>query len=579
MAVVLTTLNAKYTHSSLALRYLKEYCDGVSLIKVKEFSINHHLLEILSQIYAEKPQIVGFACYIWNIEMTMKLVNLLKKVLPDVKIICGGPEVSYQPETFFQQGTGIDYIVQGEGEETLRQLLLLLKREKSVALPSVTYQDAQKGLVRGQAAVIEALDNIPFPYHDEEMNALKDKIIYYESSRGCPFSCQYCLSSATKGVRFFPINRVLEELQFFIRHQVRQVKFVDRTFNAKKSHYLPILEFLAEQDCVTNFHFEIAADLLDEEVLAVLKTMPPGRVQLEIGIQSTNQETLKKIQRTNQWDKIVYYVTKLLSFDTIHLHLDLIIGLPHEDYASFQHSFNEVYQLKPHMLQIGFLKLLKGAGITHNCAEHGYVFMDSAPYEVLSNVYISYEKIRILHILEEIFEQYYNSGRFRNSTQYLINLSNGNAFQFYEALTMYWQEQNLHIVAHTTKSLYRYLYEFCQQKYSEEAKVLKEVLKFDALLSDKGSHRPEFLDWNADKFYENTTAFWRENSATKYLAGYVFTSWREIKKQYHIEVFRFDILTFIETGQIHRIEQPVLFSFAGRKVEYQAIEKEDFERR
>lgn len=577
MKVILTTLNAKYTHSSLALRYLKEYCKPVCKVEIKEFSINNGLLDILSQIYQAKPDTVGFACYIWNIEMTIKLVNLLKKVLPDITIICGGPEVSYQPEEFLRENESVDYIIQGEGEETLYHLLAQLKLRKRIEdIPALTYYNQKNEMVSSRAIVVENLDTIPFPYHDEEMAELKDKIIYYESSRGCPFSCQYCLSSATQGVRFFSINRVLDELRFFIRHDVRQVKFVDRTFNAKKSHYMQILKFLVGQNCKTNFHFEVAADLLDDEVLDVLALMPVGRVQLEIGVQSTNEVTLDKICRNNNWDKIVYNVTRILAFNNIHLHLDLIIGLPNEDYKSFQKSFNDVYNLKPHMLQIGFLKLLKGSGISLNRKKHEYVFMDTAPYQVLSNKYMSYEEVRKLHILEEVFEQYYNSGRFRNATQLLIDLIDGNAFRFYDTLTEYWQERGFHLIAHTTKSLYKYLYEFCEEKYPEKTELLKEILKFDALLSDKAGIRPDFLDWNEEKYNTKTSYFWREKVAEEYLDQYKFTTWRDIKKKHHIEVFKFDIIKFIKTKELVTTKLPVLFSFTGHATTYQVIKEKDF---
>jgi radical SAM superfamily enzyme YgiQ (UPF0313 family) len=577
LKVILTTLNAKYTHSSLALRYLKEYCKPVCEVELKEFSINNGILDILSQIFQEKPDTVGFACYIWNIEMTIKLANLLKRVLPDITIICGGPEVSYQPEEFLRENVSVDYIIQGEGEETLYYLLTQLKVGRVIDdIPALTYYNEENEIVTSNAIVVKNLDTIPFPYHDEDMVALKDKIIYYESSRGCPFSCQYCLSSATQGVRFFSIDRVLDELRFFIRHDVRQVKFVDRTFNAKKSHYMQILKFLVAQECKTNFHFEIAADLLDDEVLAVLELMPVGRVQLEIGVQSTNEVTLDKICRTNNWNKIVHNVTRILSFNNIHLHLDLIIGLPNENYQSFQKSFNDVYSLKPHMLQIGFLKLLKGSGIRLNRKKHGYVFMDTAPYQVLANDYMPYEEVRKLYILEEIFEQYYNSGRFRNSTQFLIDLKGDNAFIFYDTLTEYWQQRGLHLVAHTTKSLYKYLYEFCEEKYPEKAEVLKEILKFDALLSDRAGIRPEFLDWNEENYNKETSYFWREKGAEQYLDQYKFTTWRDIKKKHHIEVFKIDIVAFMKTKKIVAAKLPVLFSFAGDVATYQVIKDKDF---
>lgn len=577
MNVALVTLNAKYIHSSLALRYLKEVCKDICEIKIKEFTINNQPLEILGQIHEEKPEVVAFACYIWNIEMVKTVIGLLKRVSPEVRVICGGPEVSYRPEEFLRQAAGVDYIVRGEGEETLRALLLHLHGHvPRQNLSGVSYRDANGRIHTGEAAVVRDLDRLPFPYRAEEMSALKDKIIYYESSRGCPFSCQYCLSSATEGVRFLRVERVLEELAFFIRHDVRQVKFVDRTFNAKKSAYLPILKFLARQDCRTNFHFEVAADLLDEEALDVLRTMPKGRVQLEIGVQSTNAATLEKIRRKNHWEKIVRNVTRLLSFGNIHLHLDLIIGLPEEDYRSFGNSFNDVYRLRPHMLQIGFLKLLKGSGIAQNAQAYDYVFMDAAPYQVLANRFINYEEMRRLQIFEGVFEQYYNSGRFQHALRCLIERMEDDAFAFYEAFTAFWFRRGFHLVAHTAKSLYAHLDAFCAERFPEHKTVFRQLLKFDALLFDRGGIRPAFLDWNEDAFYAETSRFWRSEIAGKYLPGYQFTNWRALKKVYHIEVFSIDPIRWRESGRIVHAQTPILFKLTEDPATAIPINGDDF---
>ncbi|MEG6585550.1 B12-binding domain-containing radical SAM protein [Dendrosporobacter sp. 1207_IL3150] len=578
MKTVLATLNAKYIHSSLALRYLKAFCNDICDFKVKEFSINNSLFDILSEIYAEKPDVVGLACYIWNIDMTLELANLLKKVLPDTVIILGGPEVSYDPEDIMEQHKYIDYIVQGEGEETLYKLLTQLKAKAEVsAIPNLAQRINNKIALNGDAGIVKNLNSIPFPYNDEEISTLKDKIIYYESSRGCPFSCQYCLSSATQGVRFLEVDRVIKDLSFFIRHDVRQVKFVDRTFNARKDHYLPILQFISQQNCRTNFHFEIAADILDEEVLEILKTIPNGRVQFEIGIQSTNSATLAQIRRSNNWPKIVDNVTNIIATGNIHVHLDLIVGLPEEDYKTFGKSFNDVYNLKPHMLQIGFLKLLKGSGIRKCAKEHSYIFMDSAPYQVLGNKYLSFSEVRKLHLMEEIFNQVYNSGRFSHTLDYFIGYHNGDAFGFYNSLTDFWEQRELHIVAHSPKSLYQYLREFCQLLYEDTESLCDEFLKFDALITEKGSLRPDVLGWNENCWNDETTAFWRnEKLVHKYISDYKFTTWRDIKKKHHIEVFTFDVPCYIKNKNILKKSTPVLFSFNGEEVDFKTIEAGDF---
>lgn len=581
MKVVLSTLNAKYIHSSLALKYLKMACNIVnSEIVVKEYTINNDLLVILSDIYSEKPDIIGLSCYIWNIDMTLKLSGLLKKVLPKVVIILGGPEVSYDPLDVMKRNIGIDYVVQGEGEDTLRALLTALTSNTMIhTIEGLSFRQKEEIIV-GKPQIIGNINTIPFPYRDSDMEQLKDKIIYYESARGCPFSCQYCLSSASSGVRFLNLDRVYKELEFFIRHNVRQVKFVDRTFNAKKEHYLPILRFLATQDCRTNFHFEIAVDLLDDEVLTFLKDVPVGRFQFEIGIQSTYEPTLNKISRHNNWSKIVENVTCIISSLNTHVHLDLIVGLPYESYMQFEQSFNDVYQLRPHMLQIGFLKMLKGAGLRNIANECGYVFLDEAPYEVLSNDSLTYGEVRKLKIVEEVFNQVYNTGRFKYTLDFLIRLHGGNAFRFYHDLSTYWEEEQLHLVAHSNKSIFKYLLDFCSIHHEKEISVCQEFLKFDALMSGKGTIQPEFLSWNQDQWMEEKNEFWRNaNVVRNYIPDYIFTTWRDLKKKYRIEVFSIDLLEYIkQPGKISYKKKLILFSYGQDSTQYQYIACDDFKK-
>lgn len=578
MKVLLTTLNAKYIHSSLALKYLKVVCQKVVPNTIlKEYTINNHLLDIVGDIYSEEPDIIGFACYIWNIEMVLKIAQTIKKILPRTVIVLGGPEVSYEVDELIEENPFIDYVVMGEGEDTFAELLKqVLKGQEFSSLPGLAFGKGTQVIV-GLPQVVKDINSIPFPYQDRDMDELKDKIIYYESSRGCPFSCQYCLSSATQGVRFLPLERVFEELQFFIKHDVRQVKFVDRTFNAKKEYYLPILKFLAKQSGRTNFHFEIAADLIDEEVLTFLKELPPGRVQFEIGVQSTHEPTLQKIQRKNDWKRIADNVKKIISYDNIHLHLDLIVGLPYETYERFKQSFNDVYSLQPHMLQIGFLKLLRGSGIRKTAIEHGYLFVEAAPYEVLENDYLTYREVRQLKILEDVFEQLYNSGRFSYVLPFLLEIHGQDPFSFYELLTQYWQSRQLHQVSHTIKSIYTYLIDFCERYYPEQRLRFLEVLKFNALVNEKGTLRPEFLPWNGEEWIAEKSDFWRdEQLVRRYLPEYTFTNWRDIKKQYHIEVFHGNVLAHSFVRGEEKVLTPVLFSFHNSSAKWQYVSQQDF---
>lgn len=581
MNVLLTTLNAKYIHSSLALRNLRAYCrSAVSEILVREYTINNTLLDILADIYSLKADVIGFACYIWNIDMTLKLADLIKKVKPDVKLILGGPEVSYEPLDILQNCESIDYIVQGEGEKTLNQLLTALQNKDSlISISGLSYRQENGRIVEGSPQVIEKLDSVPFSYDRTDMDNLADRIVYYESSRGCPYSCQYCLSSATTGVRYYSLERVLHDLKFFVDYNVRQVKFVDRTFNANKKHYLPILKFLASQKCRTNFHFEIAADILDDEVLEFLETVPKGRFQFEIGIQSTYEPTLKEIRRQNNWPQIVKTVSQIQSYKNIHMHLDLIIGLPYENIERFAESFNDVFKLKPDMLQIGFLKLLKGSGIRKRTQSHEYIYMDIPPYEVLATKYMSYKEIRELKLLEDIFNQLYNSGRFKYTVNFLIeNKFNCNAFEFFRTVTANWEKNGLHMTAQSPQSLFKFLKLFVESIYcGQELKVCLDLLKFDALLSGRGNIRPDFLPWNGEKWNQEKSAFWRNEAiVSRYIPGFLFSTWREIKNNYHIEVFETAFPNYFNFFPDNKCRTVILFDYTKAEPEYSQLNSEDF---
>lgn len=577
LKLVLATLNAKYIHSSLALRYLRAYCEPTCpSITIKEYTINNKLLEILSDLFETQPQVLGLACYIWNIEMTVMLARLVKQVMPNTVIILGGPEVTYDPQEILEKHAAVDYVIQGEGEAPLAALLRQLNGRSEIQ--EITGVVSRNSVTTSGAQVMKCLDDIPFPYNSADLDTLRDKIVYYESSRGCPFSCQYCLSSATSGVRYFSTERVLQDLQILINAKVRQVKFVDRTFNASKSHYLPILRFLAKQDCKTNFHLEIAADILDAEAIDVLTEAPTGRFQLEIGVQSTHEPTLAAIQRHNNWERLTTNVKRLRQIGHLHLHLDLIVGLPFESYCRFGQSFNDVYRLQPHMLQIGFLKVLKGSGIRRGAEEHNYVFADFAPYEVLQNNYMNYREIRKLQILEEVFNQTYNSGRYEYTLRLLVELEDNQPFALFEALTLYWEERNLHRMAHSAKSVTAYVVEFCRSRYSEQMDLVEELLKFDALVSEGGKLRPEFLPWNQEVWQAQINNFWRNEAIVRsYLPEYTFTTWRELKRLYHIEVFSSAAMQrIVPNHMLIENQTAVLFDYREDQVRWSIVNAPDF---
>ena len=580
MKLLLTAINAKYIHSSLAIRYLNKNCQDLACsIEMLEVSINNHLLEIANQIFDARPDVLGLSCYIWNIELVKQLLPLVHKLLPECKIICGGPEVSYETKEFMQEFSMVDYVVRGESEEAFYELMQALIEDKSneeINIKGIAKRNLDNTIDENVAVTVADLDTIKFPYDDEDIEALKDKIIYYESSRGCPYSCKYCLSCATRGVRYRSLDKVFAELNYFIRHNVRQVKFVDRTFNADKKHYLPILEFIAKQDCRTNFHFEIVAHHIDDEIKEVLKTMPKGRVQFEIGIQSTNIKTLGKISRANPWEEMTNNIKSIMAYGNIHLHVDLIIGLPYEDITSFAKSFNDVYLLQADMLQVGFLKLLKGAAMNDLIEEHDYVYMPQAPYQVISNKYMDYATMRKLQIFVDVVELYYNAGRFRYTITNLIAKYQQDAYTFFFDLATYWQENKLHLAPHAPKNLYVFLYDFIakNEKVTDKEYVYN-VLKFDALLSDKGKIKPEMLPWQEIE-KQATDEFYMSEQALNYIKDYKFKSWRDLKKKFFIEVFAYDMNNAKE-NEIVMKKNAMIFTYDDKtsEVVYQEIRQGD----
>lgn len=542
-----------------------------------EVSINNHLIEIANLIFDAKPDIVSLACYIWNVELVKLLIPLVKKMLPNCIIVCGGPEVSYATKEFMQEIPDVDYVVRGEGEESFYKLLqafLARRAPEDIKILGVAKRKSDGEIVPNIAITVADLDTIDFPYDDNDIEELKEKIIYYESSRGCPYSCKYCLSCATRGVRYRSLDKVFAELSYFIKHNVRQVKFVDRTFNADKKHYLPILQFIAKQDCRTNFHFEIVAHHIDEEIKAILKTMPKGRVQFEIGIQSTNLQTLGQISRANPWQEMTNNIKSIMAYGNIHLHVDLIIGLPYEDIHSFAKSFNDVYALKADMLQVGFLKLLKGAAMNELVEKYDYVYMPQAPYQVISNKYMDYTTMRQLQIFVDVLELYYNAGRFKYTITHLISLYNEDAYQFFDDFSLYWRKQRLHLAPHSPKVLYDFLYNFIEinPKFINK-QLIYNILKFDALLSDKGKFKPTCLPWQ-EPSKKATDDFYMSEKALPYVQNYQFKSWRDLKKKFHIEVFAYDMDAYLHQNVI---EQPtyIMFAYDNDDVHYQKIEQGD----
>ena len=493
MKILLAACNAKYIHSNLAVydlqAYASEYADHIVL---KEYTINQLKDDIMRDIYLEHPDIVCVSCYIWNLSFVKELMADLTKILPDVDFWAGGPEVSYDAEKFLTENQEFKGVMVGEGEETFKELAGYYVEKNPQNLKNMTgicYRDGDQIIHNGWRQIMD-LSRIPFIYKD--LSDFKNRIIYYESSRGCPFSCSYCLSSIDKKLRFRDTEMVKRELQFFIDNKVPQVKFVDRTFNCKHDHAMAIWKYINEHDNgVTNFHFEISADLLREEELQEMSTMRPGLIQLEIGVQSTNPDTIKAIHRTMDFEKLKGIVDRIHSFGNIHQHLDLIAGLPYEDYDSFRHSFNDVYALKPQQLQLGFLKVLKGSHMMEMCQEYGIVYKTREPYEVLSTKWLDYDHVLKLKTVENMVEVYYNSGQFQNTLEYLEGFF-PDAFSIYERLGNFYMEKGYGDVSHTRMRRYEILLEFLEDVSEISMDQVKDQMVYDLYLRENLKSRPGF---------------------------------------------------------------------------------------
>lgn len=493
MKILLVACNAKYIHSNLAVYDLQAYAsDYADHIVLKEYTINQQKDDIMRDIYLEHPEVVCVSCYIWNLSFVKELMADLIKILPGADFWAGGPEVSYDAEKFLTENSEFKGVMVGEGEETFKELAGYYVEKNPQDLKDMTgicYRDGDQIIHNGWRQIMD-LSSIPFIYKD--LSEFKNRIIYYESSRGCPFSCSYCLSSIDKKLRFRDTETVKKELQFFIDNKVPQVKFVDRTFNCKHDHAMAIWKYINEHDNgVTNFHFEISADLLREEELQEMSTMRPGLIQLEIGVQSTNSDTIKAIHRTMDFEKLKGIVDRIHSFGNIHQHLDLIAGLPYEDYDSFRHSFNDVYALKPQQLQLGFLKVLKGSHMMEMCREYGIVYKTQEPYEVLSTKWLDYDHVLKLKTVENMVEVYYNSGQFQNTLEYLENFFQ-DAFSIYERLGSFYMEKGYGDVSHTRMRRYEILLEFLEDVPEISMDQVKDQMVYDLYLRENLKSRPGF---------------------------------------------------------------------------------------
>jgi len=543
MKVVLAALNAKYIHSNLAVHNLKAMASAwKEHIEIAEFTINQYTDFILQNLYRKKPDILAFSCYIWNFEYIRELVIETAKVLPQTKIWLGGPEVSFDAADIMNNYPQLEGIMVGEGEQSFSYLMdcYLGGYITLSEIPGIVYRDDQRVVRSNQPIAPIDMDQIPFAYSD--MDLFRNKIIYYETSRGCPFSCSYCLSSADKKLRFRSFEIVRQELQFFLDHEVPQVKFVDRTFNCNHRHAVQIWEYLKEHDNgITNFHFEISADLLNAEEMKLLSSMRPGLVQLEIGVQSTNEMVVQEIDRTMNFAKLREIVEEINSWRNIHQHLDLIAGLPYEDLESFKKSFNDVYLLYPEQLQLGFLKVLKGSKMHQLAEEYGIIYKQKPQYEVLFTKWLNYDQVLQLKGIEEMVEVYYNSGQFTHTLRYLEPVFSS-PFEMFEVMRAYYEANDLFGISHTRIARYEILLEIIQRHDQERKDFFREVLLFDLYLRENLKKRPSFAPLS-DEFRSEIWKYQREQKG----------------RRLHIEVFHFDLKNSGEQGVF-----PVLFDYENR---------------
>lgn len=538
MNILLVAINAKYIHSNPAVYSLKA-CTGMysTHVQIAEFTINQAPAFILQEIYQKKPDVIAFSCYIWNRSIIGQLISDLHKILPDTELWAGGPEVSYDPYEVKKEW-GLKGVMAGAGEGSFSFLVTAYVNKTADSLPDVLTTANTPRM---------PFEDIPFWYQDMQLS--KNRIIYYESSRGCPFSCSYCLSSIDKQMEFRPTKRVCEELSFFLEQKVPQVKFIDRTFNCNKNHALPILRYLLEHDNgITNFHFEIEPCLLDEDYFSLLKQMRPGAVQLEIGIQSTNQQTITEIDRNMDFAKAAGAVRRILSWNNIHVHLDLIAGLPYEGFASFQASFNDVYALQPMQLQLGFLKVLKGSAMAARAQKYSLVSSSQPPYEVLSTKWLSYEELCRLKQAEEVFETYYNSGQFAHTLRLLLSYFD-TPYAMYDCLAAWFAKHHLFGILSSRTRKYEILLEFGASRITdglpsdESAPVkrqllaLRETLTFDLYLREHMKNRPGFAAPNGRWKQAVSEILHAEANTHALFPEYSGLSYRELTKALHVEVF------------------------------------------
>lgn len=555
MNVICCTLNAKYIHTNLAIRCLKAFAAPEFNIQLKEYTIKDPVMNIVSDLYQQKPTIIGFSCYIWNIEETIKVVNMIKKIDPSIKIVFGGPEVSYDTVEWMEKLPSVDFIVMGEGEHSFKQLLSELNGAGSYKnVHGIAYRENGKVKVTPQMNKLD-LKELPSPYRFPEDKAhLGKRVTYIETSRGCPFSCQFCLSSIEVGVRYFDREKIKEDIRYLMANGAKTIKFVDRTFNISRSYAMEMFRFLIDEHLPgTVFQFEITADIMRPEVIEFLNNeAPKGLFRFEIGVQSTNDYTNELVMRKQNFAKLTRTVTMVKDGGKIDQHLDLIAGLPEEDYASFRKTFNDVFELRPEELQLGFLKMLRGTGLRLRAAEHEYVYMDHSPYEILGNNVLPFDDILRIKQVEDVLEKYWNDHRMNHTIEYLVTNVFPSPFDFFQEFGTYWDEQGWSRIGHQLEDLFRRLFSFLQYRKLSDLDIIEGLMKYDYLINHK--YKPRKPWWEQSFNKQTRTEIYKQIVDTPSLLGQIYVELeldeKDLYKHTMIEELSFNLDEYLSSGKI-----------------------------
>lgn len=555
MKTVLSTLNAKYIHTSLSIRYLKAFAAPEYDIELAEYTIKDPSMNIVTDLHAKKPEILGFSCYIWNIEETIKVIKMMKKINPSLIIVIGGPEVTYDTKEWMATIPEVDFIIIGEGEQSFKQLIDELHHDQNFEnVSGIAYRKNNSVQINPQRNKVD-LKELPSPFRfEEDLPQLSKRVTYIETSRGCPFSCQFCLSSIEVGVRYFDREKVKDDIRFLMDHGAKTIKFVDRTFNISRSYAMEMFQFLIDEHKPgTVFQFEITADIMRPEVIQFLNdNAPKGLFRFEIGVQSTNDATNELVMRKQNFKKLTRTVTMVKEGQKIDQHLDLIAGLPEEDYQSFKKTFNDVFELRPEELQLGFLKMLRGTGLRLRAADHGYVYMDHSPYEILKNNVLSFEDmIKIKHV-EDVLEKYWNDHRMDETIEYLVSHVFDSPFDFFQDFGTFWDEKGWTRIGHQLEDLYKHLYDFLESAKSRDVNIVSGFMKYDYLRNQK--YKPRKPWWSDALSKQERSKIYHSILDNPLILGEEFASKqlseKDLFKHTVLETIPFNVIHYLKTGKI-----------------------------